>query len=121
MVDRQVLGGAKAYPDGSRMTLRPEPYRHLEREAVFRGLAALAEEARSRDVEMSALAWVLHHPQMNTAIIDLRRPPQLDAGARRAGHQLVSAGGGPAGPALRHRSISRLTAGVGPDPPDSDR
>ena len=31
-----------AYPDGSRMTLRPEPYRHLENASVFAGLAALA-------------------------------------------------------------------------------
>src|SRR5436190_4800703 len=49
------------YPDGSRMTLRPEPYRHLENADVFKGLAALADEARARGVEMSALAiaWVL--------------------------------------------------------------
>ena len=45
-----------AYPAGSRMTLRPEPYRHLENASVFAGLAALGEEARARGVEMSALA-----------------------------------------------------------------
>jgi aryl-alcohol dehydrogenase-like predicted oxidoreductase len=63
------------------MTLRPEPYRHLESASVFRALAALSEEARSRGVEMSALAiaWVLHHPQMNAAIIGPRRASQLDA------------------------------------------
>jgi 1-deoxyxylulose-5-phosphate synthase len=70
-----------AYPDGSRMTLRPEPYRHLERDAVFRGLAALAEEARSRGVDVStlALAWVLRHPQMDAAVIGPRRPSHVDA------------------------------------------
>jgi aryl-alcohol dehydrogenase-like predicted oxidoreductase len=70
-----------AYPDGSRMTLRPEPYRHLERDAIFRGLAALADEARARDVAISslALAWVLHHPQMDAAIVGPRRPSHLDA------------------------------------------
>ena len=47
---------AGAYPEGSRMTLRPEPYRHLERDAVFRGLHTIAEEARERGVEMAALA-----------------------------------------------------------------
>src|SRR5580765_2287333 len=47
---------AGAYPDGSRMTLRPEPYRHLERSTVYRGLDALADEARTRGVEMGALA-----------------------------------------------------------------
>jgi aryl-alcohol dehydrogenase-like predicted oxidoreductase len=70
-----------AYPDGSRMTLRPEPYRHLERDAIFRGLGALADEARARGVAVSslALAWVLHHRQMDAAIVGPRRPSHLDA------------------------------------------
>jgi aryl-alcohol dehydrogenase-like predicted oxidoreductase len=70
-----------AYPPGSRMTLRPEPYQHLLlNDAVFRGLTALAEEARSLGLEMStlALAWVLHHPLMSAAIIGPRRPEHLD-------------------------------------------
>jgi aryl-alcohol dehydrogenase-like predicted oxidoreductase len=69
-----------AYPAGSRMTLRPEPYRHLVSEQVFTGLAALAEEARSRGVEMAtlAVAWVLHHPLMSAAILGPRRPAHLD-------------------------------------------
>jgi aryl-alcohol dehydrogenase-like predicted oxidoreductase len=69
-----------AYPEGSRMTLRPEPYRHLERDAIFRGLAALAEEARARGVDISsiALAWVLHHPRIDAAIVGPRRPSHLD-------------------------------------------
>ncbi len=72
---------AEAYPEGSRMTLRPEPYRHLERDKVFRGLAALAEEARARGVEMSALAiaWALHHPRVDAAIIGPRNAAHLDA------------------------------------------
>ena len=72
---------AGAYPEGSRMTLRPEPYRHLERGNVFRGLAALAEEARARGVEMSALAiaWALHHPRVDAAIIGPRNAAHLDA------------------------------------------
>src|SRR5438132_2275150 len=45
---------AHAYPQGSRMTLRPEPYRHLESDEISRGLAALSDEARARHVEMSA-------------------------------------------------------------------
>src|SRR5947208_5683289 len=39
---------ATQYPEGSRMTLRPEPYRHLEKPAVFAALEALSDEARSR-------------------------------------------------------------------------
>jgi aryl-alcohol dehydrogenase-like predicted oxidoreductase len=70
-----------AYPEGSRMTLRPEPYLHLASEAVFQGLAAFAEEAHARGVDMTALAiaWVLHHPRVDAAIVGPRLAAQLDA------------------------------------------
>ena len=70
---------AETYPQDSRMTLRPEPYRHLERDAVFRGLAALGVEARTLGVEMGALAtaWVLHHPRVDAAIIGPRTVSHL--------------------------------------------
>lgn len=76
-----------AYPAGSRMTLRPEPYRHLESERVFRGLSAFEEEARARGVEMSALAlaWVLHHPRMTAAIVGPRHPAHLDSAVAALG------------------------------------
>ena len=63
------------------MTLRPEPYRHLETPEVFQGLATLAAEASARGVEMSALAiaWVLHHPRVDAAIIGPRTVAHLDA------------------------------------------
>jgi len=79
LTGKYQVGGR--YPEGSRMTLRPEPYRHLERDAVFRGLSALAQEARARGVDVSslALAWVLHHPRMDAAVIGPRRPSHLDA------------------------------------------
>ena len=70
---------AGAYPDGSRMTLRPEPYRHLERDAVFRGLArdrGASARARRRDGAL-AIAWVLHHPRVDAAIIGPRNPAHL--------------------------------------------
>ena len=72
---------AGTYPEGSRMTLRPEPYRHLERDDVFGGLAALAEEARARGIDMGALAiaWVLHHPRVDAAIVGPRNASHLDA------------------------------------------
>ena len=72
---------ASQYPEGSRMTLRPEPYRHLVNDAVFRSLTAFSAAARSRDVDMSALAiaWVLQHPGMDAAIVGPRRPAHLDA------------------------------------------
>jgi aryl-alcohol dehydrogenase-like predicted oxidoreductase len=72
---------AGVYPAGSRMTLRPEPYRHLERTDVFHALDALAGDARARGVDVSALAvaWVLHHPRVDAAIIGPRNPAHLAA------------------------------------------
>jgi 1-deoxyxylulose-5-phosphate synthase len=72
---------AGAYPEGSRMTLRPEPYRHLERDVVFRGLKTIAEEAAARGVEMAALAvaWAIHHPRVDAAIVGPRNPAHLAA------------------------------------------
>jgi aryl-alcohol dehydrogenase-like predicted oxidoreductase len=73
-------GRGTPYPDGSRMTLRPEPYRTFEREEVYRALDALAREASERGVDMSALAlaWVLHQPRVDSAVIGPRRPAQVD-------------------------------------------
>jgi aryl-alcohol dehydrogenase-like predicted oxidoreductase len=72
---------AGAYPEGSRMTLRPEPYRHLESDRVFRGLSAFADQAAARGVDTTALAiaWVLRHPRVDAAIVGPRTPAQLDA------------------------------------------
>jgi len=72
---------AGAYPDGSRMTLRPEPYLHLVSDRTFRGIAAFADEARARRVDMSALAiaWVLRHARVDAAVIGPRTIAQLDA------------------------------------------
>lgn len=68
------------YPPGSRMTLRPEPYRDFERAPVFDALASLAHEARARGVTTSALAlaWVLRQPRVDAAIVGPRRFDQLD-------------------------------------------
>jgi len=70
----------QTYPEGSRMTLRPEPYRHLERDAVFRALDGLAAEARKRGTSMAALAlaWALHHPRVDAAIVGPRNATHLD-------------------------------------------
>ncbi|HEX7844091.1 MAG TPA: aldo/keto reductase [Kofleriaceae bacterium] len=72
---------SKAYPEGSRMTLRPEPYLHLVSERVFRGLDGLAEAARARGVAMDALAlaWVLAQPRVDAAIVGPRTPAHLES------------------------------------------
>ena len=69
-----------AYPAGSRMTLRPEPYRTLEHAATFAALERLAGFAEDRGVAMStlALAWVLRQPRIDAAIIGPRTTAHID-------------------------------------------
>jgi aryl-alcohol dehydrogenase-like predicted oxidoreductase len=68
------------YPQGSRMTLRPEPYARLTQERTFRALEAFRERAAARGVTMAALAmaWVLSHPLTTAVITGPRRPEHLD-------------------------------------------
>lgn len=65
-----------SYPEGSRMTLRPEPYFKLWNEKTFAQLAQLQQQAAQRGVSMAglALAWVMHQPQVTAPIIGPRRP-----------------------------------------------
>jgi 1-deoxyxylulose-5-phosphate synthase len=66
-------------PEGSRMTLRPGPYEHLDREEVYRGLEAFADAAADRGVDPPTLAhaWVLSHPDVTAVILGPRSPGQL--------------------------------------------
>src|SRR6266511_2601917 len=68
------------YPTGSRMTLRPDPYRDLERPGVFAALAALERAAAQRGAGLAtlALAWVLTDPGVTAVIVGPRRPEQLE-------------------------------------------
>ena len=68
----------QAPPAGSRMTLRSEPYEHLQRPEVFDALEMLEATAEARGVDMPtlALAWLLAHPLVNPIVV----------GPRRAGH-----------------------------------
>jgi aryl-alcohol dehydrogenase-like predicted oxidoreductase len=77
LAGRYRRGGS--YPDGSRMTMRPEPYLHLETAAIFDGLEALAREAAARGVEMATLAfaWVLSNPDVTGAVCGPSNPAQL--------------------------------------------
>ena len=67
-------------PEGSRMTLRPGPYEHLDREEVYRGLDAFAAAAAERGVDMATLAhaWVLSHPDVTAVILGPRSPRHLE-------------------------------------------
>jgi aryl-alcohol dehydrogenase-like predicted oxidoreductase len=73
------------FPDGSRMTLRPEPYQRLLDERIFGGLDALRSHAAERGTDMAALAlaWVMTEPLVTAPIVGPRRPEHLEP-ARRA-------------------------------------
>jgi aryl-alcohol dehydrogenase-like predicted oxidoreductase len=70
----------EAYPEGSRMTLRPEPYREIEHEGTFAALAALDEAAGPRGVNMAtlALAWLLGDDRVTSVVVGPRRPEHLE-------------------------------------------
>jgi aryl-alcohol dehydrogenase-like predicted oxidoreductase len=70
---------AEEPPAGSRMTLRPEPYVHLQSDRVFDGLEALEAKAAERGTTPTALAlaWLLAHPHVTAVVVGPRRPEQL--------------------------------------------
>jgi aryl-alcohol dehydrogenase-like predicted oxidoreductase len=72
-------------PEGSRMTIRPEPYEHLRDDRTFDALEAFEAQAAERGTTPAALAlaWVLSHPHVTAVVIGPRRAehlhPALDA------------------------------------------
>jgi 1-deoxyxylulose-5-phosphate synthase len=68
------------YPEGSRMTQRPEPYERLVADRVFDGLDRLREEAAARGVDLATLAfaWVLAAPGVTGAVCGPSRAAHLD-------------------------------------------
>jgi len=63
-----------AVPEGSRMTMRPEPYEHLRDDAVYDRLERLEELG---DPATLALAWLLGDPRVTAVIVGPRRPAHL--------------------------------------------
>jgi 1-deoxyxylulose-5-phosphate synthase len=63
------------HPEGSRMTLRPDPYLHLDVERVHAGVEGLRELG---DPATLALAWVISNPAVSAAVVGPRRPDHLD-------------------------------------------
>jgi len=68
------------YPEGSRMTQRPEGYLEYATERVFAALDRLDDEARGRGVSMAglALAWLLAHDEITAVLVGPTRPEHLD-------------------------------------------
>jgi aryl-alcohol dehydrogenase-like predicted oxidoreductase len=80
-------------PAGSRMTMRPGPYEHLQTERTFNALDRFAEIAHRRGTDSStlAIAWVLAQPAVTAVVVGPRRPEQLDAAVRAADTSLSKA------------------------------
>jgi aryl-alcohol dehydrogenase-like predicted oxidoreductase len=69
-----------AYPEGSRMTQRPDGYRSFESDAVFDALEALEAEATARSVSMAglAVAWLLGVPELTAIVVGPTRAEHLE-------------------------------------------
>ncbi len=67
------------YPDGSRMTQRPESYLRYGSDTVFDALEALEREALGRGVSMAglALAWLLATPEVTAVVVGPGRVEHL--------------------------------------------
>ena len=78
---------------GSRMTMRPEPYLHLDSEVVYRGLDDLAAAAAERNVDMPTLAfaWLLADPRITAVVVGPRRPEHLEPACAAFDVELTSA------------------------------
>jgi aryl-alcohol dehydrogenase-like predicted oxidoreductase len=68
------------YPEGSRMTQRPEGYLPYASNGVFAALERFEEEARGRDASMAglALAWLLAQDDITAVVVGPTRPEHLD-------------------------------------------
>jgi aryl-alcohol dehydrogenase-like predicted oxidoreductase len=67
------------FPDGSRMTQRPEPYRGFVTDTTFDALDRLQAMAASRGISMAgfALAWLLADERVTQIVIGPGRPEHL--------------------------------------------
>src|SRR5439155_19181752 len=65
------------FPDGTRLSLRPEGYDELLTRAAHDAIDRLRSEAHTRGVSTAALAlpWALQHPHRTAAVIGPSRPP----------------------------------------------
>jgi aryl-alcohol dehydrogenase-like predicted oxidoreductase len=80
------------FPDGSRMTQRPEPYRDFLRDGVFDALEALELMAAERGTSMAglALAWLLAEPRLTSVVVGPTRPEHLEPVGEALAHPLAA-------------------------------
>jgi len=81
------------YPEGSRMTQRPEGYAEYATEAMFDALEAFEQEAWARGVSMAglALAWLVRAPEVTAVIVGPGRAEHLEPVQEALSLELTSA------------------------------
>lgn len=81
------------FPPGSRMTVRPEPYRALVSEETFAALERFELFCRERERSMAgaALAWLLADSRVTQVVVGPSRPDHLES-VREALERPLSAG-----------------------------
>jgi aryl-alcohol dehydrogenase-like predicted oxidoreductase len=82
----------EAFPAGSRMTQRPEPYRALVTDATYGALDRLGELAASLGISMAglALAWLLADARVTQVVIGPGRPEHLEPVQEAVQHPLTA-------------------------------
>jgi aryl-alcohol dehydrogenase-like predicted oxidoreductase len=80
-----------AYPAGSRMTQRPEPYQEFLNDRTFEALARLQAIAADRGTSLAglALAWLLAGDRVAQIVIGPGRPEHLASAAEALAHPLT--------------------------------
>jgi aryl-alcohol dehydrogenase-like predicted oxidoreductase len=80
-------------PEGSRMAMRPEPYKHLRRPETFTALERFAELATRRGVDSAtlAIAWLFAQPWVTAVVVGPRRPKHLEPALQALEHPLSTA------------------------------
>ncbi|HEY1777420.1 MAG TPA: aldo/keto reductase [Solirubrobacteraceae bacterium] len=68
------------FPEGSRMTQRPDGYAAFVSDGVFDALESLEELGRQRGISMAglALAWLLANPLVSAIVVGPMRPEHLE-------------------------------------------
>jgi aryl-alcohol dehydrogenase-like predicted oxidoreductase len=86
-----------AYPAGSRMTQRPEPYAEFVTDRTFYALAKLEAIAAGRGTSMAglALAWLLADARVAQIVIGPGRPEHLAPAAEALAHPVTEQERGP--------------------------
>jgi aryl-alcohol dehydrogenase-like predicted oxidoreductase len=79
-----------AFPAGSRMTQRPEPYEDFVRDGVYDALGSLERMAAERGISMAglALAWLLAERRLTSAVVGPTRPAHLQPVVEALSHPL---------------------------------